>query len=178
MTFPKFRKNEDLMNKSNFGFSVLFFAFFWIGKNACFQKIAFQARRKVHFVRLIFRYFGSHRDRTLLKVVMQLPGCHEDRIHYLLIVLVSIFASCKNRRYILHWFLEWEFMSFDDEYCTHHLASRRYVEQHRFGNTWCVKDWGACQQSFYFFQSGCSRIHPFKVVGMSEQSIKWQLLFS
>ena len=25
-------------------------------------------------------YFGSHRNRTLLKVVSQLPGCHEDRI--------------------------------------------------------------------------------------------------
>ena len=36
MTFPKFRKNEDLINKSNFGFSRNLIA---LGKNACFQKL-------------------------------------------------------------------------------------------------------------------------------------------
>ena len=43
MTFPKFRKNEDLINKSNFGFSRSLFA---LGKNACFQKLHFRPRVK------------------------------------------------------------------------------------------------------------------------------------
>ena len=33
-------------------------------------------------------YFGGYRYRTLLKVVSQLPGCHEHRICYLLIMRV------------------------------------------------------------------------------------------
>ena len=56
MTFPKFRKNEDLINKSHFGFSQNLFA---LGKNACFQKLHFRPRVKVHFVRLIFRSRGK-----------------------------------------------------------------------------------------------------------------------
>ena len=51
MTFPKLRKNEDLMNKSNFGFRSLF-AFIWIGKNARFQKL--HSRSGVKFI-----LFGS-----------------------------------------------------------------------------------------------------------------------
>ena len=43
MTFPKFRKNEDLINKSNFGFFSEFIA---LGKNACFQKLHFRPRVK------------------------------------------------------------------------------------------------------------------------------------
>ena len=31
-------------------------------------------------------YFGGHRDRTLLEVVTELSGCHEDRVCYLLIM--------------------------------------------------------------------------------------------
>ena len=27
-------------------------------------------------------YFGGHRDRTLLEVVTELSGCHEDRVCY------------------------------------------------------------------------------------------------
>ena len=46
-------------------------------------------------------YFGSHRDRTLLKVVSRLSRCHKDRIRYLLIVWVSGFAWCKDHRYIV-----------------------------------------------------------------------------
>ena len=56
MTFPKFRKNEDLINKSNFGFFSEFIA---LGKNACFQKLHFRPRVEVHFVRLIFRSRGK-----------------------------------------------------------------------------------------------------------------------
>ena len=41
MTFPKLRKNEDLMNKSNFGFAGVYSRFIWIGKNCVFSKIAF-----------------------------------------------------------------------------------------------------------------------------------------
>ena len=56
MTFPKFRKNEDLINKSNFGFFSEFIA---LGKNACFKKLHFRPRVKVHFVRLIFKSRGK-----------------------------------------------------------------------------------------------------------------------
>ena len=40
MTFPKFRKNEDLMNKSNFVFRCLF-AFYLDREKCAFSKIAF-----------------------------------------------------------------------------------------------------------------------------------------
>ena len=77
-------------------------------------------------------YFRNHCDRELLKVVPQLPRCHEHRICYLLIVRVWRFAWCKDLRYLVYWFLEWKFMSlflsFDDEHRTHHLVSCRYVE--------------------------------------------------
>ena len=56
MTFPKFRKNEDLINKSNFGF---FSEFICLREKCVFSKIAFQAPSKVHFVRLIFRSRGK-----------------------------------------------------------------------------------------------------------------------
>ena len=39
MTFPKLRKNEDLINRSNFGFAGVCSHFIWIGKNGCFQKL-------------------------------------------------------------------------------------------------------------------------------------------
>ena len=41
MTFPKYRKNEDLINRSNFVFRCLF-VFLWIGKNARFRKLHFR----------------------------------------------------------------------------------------------------------------------------------------
>ena len=56
MTFPKFRKNEDLINKSNFGF---FSEFICLREKCVFSKIAFRPRVKVHFVRLIFRSRGK-----------------------------------------------------------------------------------------------------------------------
>ena len=37
---------------------------------------------------VIKRYFGGYCYRTLLEVVSQLPGCHEYRIGYLLIMWV------------------------------------------------------------------------------------------
>ena len=46
MTFPKSRKNEDLINKSNFGFSGVYLHFIWIGKNARFQKLHFRPEEK------------------------------------------------------------------------------------------------------------------------------------
>ena len=42
MTFPKYRKNEDLINRSNFVFRCLF-VFLWIGKNARFRKLHFRS---------------------------------------------------------------------------------------------------------------------------------------
>ena len=48
MTFPKFRKNKDLIIKSNFGFRSFVFLFIWIGKNACFQKL--HTRPRVKFI--------------------------------------------------------------------------------------------------------------------------------
>ena len=45
MTFPKLRKNEDLINRSNFGFRSLF-AFSLDRENACFQKLHFRSREK------------------------------------------------------------------------------------------------------------------------------------
>ena len=51
MTFPKYRKNEDLINRSNFVFRCLF-VFIWIGKNARFQKLHFRSGVK-------FILFGS-----------------------------------------------------------------------------------------------------------------------
>ena len=47
MTFPKYRKNEDLINRSNFVFRCLF-VFLWIGKNARFQKL--HSRSGVKFI--------------------------------------------------------------------------------------------------------------------------------
>ena len=41
MTSPKVRKNEDLMNKSNFGFSGVLFAFYLDREKCAFSKIAF-----------------------------------------------------------------------------------------------------------------------------------------
>ena len=46
------------------------------------------ARRVVIVYNNVERYFGGHRYGTLLKVVSQLPGCHEHRIRYLLIMWV------------------------------------------------------------------------------------------
>ena len=45
MTFPKYRKNEDLINRSNFVFRCLF-VFLWIGKNARFRKLYFRSGEK------------------------------------------------------------------------------------------------------------------------------------
>ena len=59
MTFPKLGKNEDLMNRSNFGFAGVLFAFSLDREKCAFSKIAFQVRSKVHFVRLIFRSRGK-----------------------------------------------------------------------------------------------------------------------
>ena len=65
-----------------------------------------------------------------------------------LVVRVSGFAWCENRQYVVYGFLEWEFMSlflsFDDEYCTHHLVSCRYIQEHRFYDVRCDKDWVVC----------------------------------
>ena len=58
MTFPKYRKNEDLINRSNFVFRCLF-AFYLDREKCVFSKIAFQVPSKVHFVRLIFRSQGK-----------------------------------------------------------------------------------------------------------------------
>ena len=58
MTFPKLRKNEDLINRSNFDFRCFVCFFFGQGKMRV-SKIAFQVRSKVHFVRLIFRSRGK-----------------------------------------------------------------------------------------------------------------------
>ena len=59
MTFPKLRKNEDLINRSNFGFAGVLFAFYLDREKCAFLKILFLVRRKVHFVRLIFRSRGK-----------------------------------------------------------------------------------------------------------------------
>ena len=45
MTFPKLRKNEDLIHRSNFVFQCLF-VFLWIGKNARFRKLHFRSVEK------------------------------------------------------------------------------------------------------------------------------------
>ena len=45
MTFPKYRKNEDLINRPNFVFRCLF-VFLWIGKNARFRKLHFRSGEK------------------------------------------------------------------------------------------------------------------------------------
>ena len=45
MTFPKLRKNEDLMNKSKFWFQFCLL-FIWIGKNARFQNLHFRPGEK------------------------------------------------------------------------------------------------------------------------------------
>ena len=58
MTFPKYRKNEDLINRSNFVCRSLF-AFYLDREKCAFSKIAFSARRNVHFVWLIFRSRGK-----------------------------------------------------------------------------------------------------------------------
>ena len=42
---------------------------------------------------IIKRYFGGYCYRTLLKVVSQLPGCHEHRVCYLLIMRVPGLAG-------------------------------------------------------------------------------------
>ena len=47
------------MNKSNFGFAGVLFAFYLDREKCVFSKIAFQVRSKVHFVRLIFRSRGK-----------------------------------------------------------------------------------------------------------------------
>ena len=52
MTFPKFRKNEDLINRSILVLPEFCLRFIWIGKNACFQKLLFRSRVK-------FTLFGS-----------------------------------------------------------------------------------------------------------------------
>ena len=76
-------------------------------------------------------YFESHHDRTLLEVVTELSGCHEDRICYLLVMRVPGFAWCEDSGYIVYQFLEWELvsvlLSLDDEDGTHHLVCCRYV---------------------------------------------------
>ena len=41
MTLPKYRKNEDLMNKSNFGFARVLFVFYLDREKCAFSKIAF-----------------------------------------------------------------------------------------------------------------------------------------
>ena len=45
MTFPKLRKNEDLINTSNFVFRSLF-AFYLDRENARFQKLHFRSGEK------------------------------------------------------------------------------------------------------------------------------------
>ena len=45
MTFPKLRKNEDLINRSNFVFRCLF-AFYLDRENARFQKLHFRPGEK------------------------------------------------------------------------------------------------------------------------------------
>ena len=62
MTFPKFRKNEDLINKSNFGFRSFVLLFIWIGKNARFQKLHFRPGEK--FI-LFDSFFWSRGKFTL-----------------------------------------------------------------------------------------------------------------
>ena len=52
MTFPKLRKNEDLINRSSFGFAGVYLHFIWIGKNARFLKLHFRSGVK-------FILFGS-----------------------------------------------------------------------------------------------------------------------
>ena len=51
MTFPKYRKNEDLINRSNF-VSRCLFVFLLDRENACFQKLHFRSVEK-------FILFGS-----------------------------------------------------------------------------------------------------------------------
>ena len=41
MTFPKYRKNEDLINRSNFGFAGVMFAFYLDREKCAFLKILF-----------------------------------------------------------------------------------------------------------------------------------------
>ena len=72
-------------------------------------------------------YFRCHCDQTLLKVVSQFMGCHEDCVGYVLVVGLLGFARYKDLRYIIDWFLGGEFMSlfpsFSDEHNTNHLVS-------------------------------------------------------
>ena len=56
MTFPKFRKNEDLINKSNFGF---FSEFICLREKCVFSKIAFQAPSKSSFCSTHFQESGK-----------------------------------------------------------------------------------------------------------------------
>ena len=46
------------------------------------------ARRVAVVYNIVKWYFRGYRYRTLLKVVSQLPGCHEYRVRYLLIMRV------------------------------------------------------------------------------------------
>ena len=46
MTFPKLRKNEDLINRSSFGFAGVYLHFIRIGKNARFRKLHFRPGEK------------------------------------------------------------------------------------------------------------------------------------
>ena len=48
MTFPKLRKNVDLINRSNFVLPEFYLHFIWIGKNARFQKL--HSRSGVKFI--------------------------------------------------------------------------------------------------------------------------------
>ena len=75
---------------------------------------------------IIEGHFGGHRDRALLKVVLQFSRCHEDCICYFLIMRVPGFAWCEDGGYVVYRLLEREFVSvlfsFDDEYGAHHLV--------------------------------------------------------
>ena len=46
MTFPKLRKNEDLINRSNFVLPEFYLHFIWIRKNARFRKLHFRSGEK------------------------------------------------------------------------------------------------------------------------------------
>ena len=46
------------------------------------------ARRVAVVYNVVEGHFGGHYYRTLLKVVSKLPGCHEHRVRYLLIMWV------------------------------------------------------------------------------------------
>ena len=52
MTFPKLRKNEDLINRSNFGFAGVYLHFIRIGKMRVFENLLFRSGEK-------FILFGS-----------------------------------------------------------------------------------------------------------------------